>query len=523
MPAPPNPSPSERAEGVALEDRVPIRQKVGYGLGTFADIWGKWFHSHLEFQVFNIYLGVAPWLVGVVVILGRTLSAVADLFFGWASDNSRTRWGRRRPFMFAGTILAGIGLPFLVAVGPGWGSTHLPINLPWAHQDLEVSNYFWFMLISTVLYFVVVSCFSMPFQSLGAEMTPDYHERTSVFAYKNAVQKIPEVGLYFAGQFFTLSVWVGADHANAFSRIRLLFTSSRAWERAAPGAAPNMLLGAQVFCVLAGIIILLTGFGSVALVRERYYEKLIAGKQVRIPLKRTLQQTLRCRPFRMQVLMGLGYSIGLSMVGTLGAANTFYYVCSGDLAEGNWWNFRMGLAGMLLGLLGIPVFALCARALGKRLGMMCVLLSAIATFAGTWWLYDPDIKWLQLFGSGFIAFVAAGFWTLYSSIGADVVDFDELQTGNRREGAFAACGSLVITLGRALGAGTSFFVLSWLGFDAKLGGNQAGHTLFMIRLLLAVIPIVGLMAALFAIARYPLSHDAMANIRRQLETHRGHV
>ena len=74
---------------------------------------------------------------------------------------------------------------------------------------------------------------------------------------------------------------------------------------------------------------------------------------------------------------------------------------------------------------------------------------------------------------------------------------------------------------KPIGAGVSFFILGWIGFDAKLEGNQCEHTLFMIRVLLAAIPIVGLVCALVALARFPLSQPVMADIRRQLEERRG--
>jgi GPH family glycoside/pentoside/hexuronide:cation symporter len=499
----------------APEDRVPVVQKIAYGLGTFVDMWGHWLYPNIAFQVFAIFLAVKPGLVGIAIILNRLIDAVSDPFFGWLSDNTRTRLGRRRPYMLVGAVLAGLGLPLLVGVTPGWGSTTV---LGW-----EVSNYFWFMVVSSALYLPVVSCFNMPYVSLGNELTPDYHERTSVFSFKNAVQKIPEVGLFFAGQFFTMAVWVGAEPANLGERLTQLFTTTAAWAPAPDGARPNMLLGAQVFCTIAGAGLMFAGLTSALLVKERYFDKLVAGRQEKISLRETLWETLRCGPFRIQVAMNLAYSLGLSMVGTLGFAATLYYVCQGNLSEGNRWNFWMGVSGMGFGLLGIPTFAWIARRLGKRAAMTAVFCTGIAVFVATWWLYTPQIRWLQVFASGLIAFTGAGFWTLLYSILADVVDYDELQTGKRREGAFSGCNAWITKVGMAIGAGVSFFILGWIGFDAKLEGNQTAHTLFMIRLLLAVIPIAGLACALVALARFPLSQARMAEIRRELEARRGKV
>jgi len=490
----------------APEDRVPLSQKLGYGLGTFFDMWGHWLYPTIAFQIFGLYLGVSFYLIGWAVILNRIFDAVSDPLFGWLSDNTRSRWGRRRPFMFVGTILAGIGLPMLLGVTPGWAQ----------------HNYFFFMLLSSACYLPLVSCFNMPYQSLGNELTPDYHERTSVFSIKNALQKIPELGLFFFGRFFSMAVWVGADNSNVGERLKKLFTTAEAWRSAPDGAHVNMLLGAQVYLALCGLIMLVAGFTCVALVRERYYGKIVAGQQYKISIKETLWQTLKCKPFLIQKVMDMGYNMGLSMVGTLGLSETIYYVCAGNKSEGNWWNFWMGVSGMVLGLLGIPSFALIARRMGKRHAMLCVLSSAIVVFIASWWLYTPKIVWLQVFASGFIAFIGAGYWTISGSIGADVMDYDELEGGRRREGSFSACGSWINKVAMAGGAGVSFFLLGWIGVDSSVD-VQSPHTIFMIRFLFATIPLIGLAFSIFALTRFPLTQEKMAEIRQQLEARRGKV
>ncbi|MEO7931525.1 MAG: MFS transporter [Chthoniobacterales bacterium] len=500
------PHPQLPAGGEKTSDRVPMRQKIGYGLGTFPDIFGHWLYPTIAFQIFGLYLHVPQWQIGVAVILNRVFDAISDPFFGWLSDNTRSRWGRRRPFMLIGCLLAGIALPFLLAVSPSWSPT----------------TCFWFMILSSALYLPIVSSFNMPYQSLGNEMTPDYHERTSVFSFKSAVQKVPELGLFFFGNFFSRAVWVGADSSNVFERIKLLFTTTEAWQSAADGAKPNMLLGAQVYLVMCGLLIIIAGLACTALVRERYYTKLVSKGQQRISIKETLWQTLQCRPFRIQLGMQMAYNMGLSMVGTLGFAVTIYYVCRGNTSEGNFYNSLMGVTAMLMGFLGIPFFTFLSHRLGKIHALMWVFCMAIAVFIGTWWLYTPHIVWLQLLASGSIAFTGVGFWMLMGSIGADVMDYDELEGGRRREGSFSACGSWINKVGMALGAGISFFILQWVGFDSNLV-TQTPFTIFMIRFLFIVIPVVGLVLSVIALMRFPLTQEKMAEIRRQLENRRGTV
>ncbi|MCI4369655.1 MAG: MFS transporter, partial [Thermoplasmata archaeon] len=203
-------------------------------------------------------------------------------------------------------------------------------------------------------------------------------------------------------------------------------------------------------------------------------------------------------------------------LGALGYYTTVYYVCRGDVPAGGTWNFWMGLTGMLLGLSGIPVYSFAAHRLGKKAGMFIVQLSAIAVFIATWWLYTPALQWLQVFASGLIAFTSAGFWMLYGSMTADVIDCDELETGKRREGAFSACGSWIMKFGMGIGNWASGEILGRTGFDATLGGNQPAHAIFMIRFFLAAIPVIGLVVALLILLRFPLSQQKMAEIRVQL-------
>ncbi|MCY4753716.1 MFS transporter [Pelomonas aquatica] len=465
-----------------VADRLPLKQKIGFGLGSILDMWGHWLYPSLAYQVFNIFLGVAPGLISTVQMIKIFIDAGSDAVFGWLSDNTRTRYGRRRPFILVGGVLAGIGLPLMFAVGRGWTDT----------------QYFIFMLVSTAIYVPIMSCFNMPWSSLGAEMTPDYHERTSVMAVRAIIQKGPELAMFYAAQFTTLAAFNQAS------------------------GKPDILLGAQTYCAILGAIMVAVSIAIFLLVRERYYEKLVARTQTHIPFADTLWRTLRCRPFRHILGMMLAYGTGTAMVSTLGYYATVYYVCGGDVVQGAKWNTAMGMSGMAFGFAGIAFFAQIARRHGKRAGMACALLLAICAFIGDWWLYDPALPYLQLFACGFVAFTGAGFWTLYGSTMGDVVDYDELQTGQRREGSFAACQSWISKVGIALGTGASGWILQFTGFDAKLD-VQDPHAIFMIRILLSSIPVIGLVLALVSLLRFELTEARMLEIRVRLEAQRGKV
>lgn len=463
-------------------DGVPMKQKLGYGLGAFVDMWGHWLYPSLVWQVFNIFLGMAPGLVSTAMGLKLIIDAGSDAMFGWLSDNTRTRFGRRRPFILLGGVLAGIGLPLMFAVGRGWSD----------------QQYFVFMLLSMLLYVPIMSCFNMPWVSLGSEMTPDYHERTSVMSIKNAIQKIPELTMFVAAQFTTLAIFNDAS------------------------GKPDILLGAQVYCSILGAVMVAVSIAIFMLVRERYYDKLVSHKQAKVPFKDTLYRTLRNKPFRHLLGSMLAYATATAMVGVLGYYTTVYYVCKGDLVLGAEWNSAMGLAGMAFGFAGILFYTWVARVWGKRNALVTVLTMAIAAFIGDWWFYNPALPALQLLATGCVAFTGAGFWTIYGSTLADVVDHDELETGQRREGSFAACQSWISKVGIGLGSSASGWVLQFTGFDAKLPA-QSDEALTIIRLLLSGIPAAGLFIALIVVLGLRLSERRMLEIRGLLEARRGAV
>jgi GPH family glycoside/pentoside/hexuronide:cation symporter len=106
---------------------------------------------------------------------------------------------------------------------------------------------------------------------------------------------------------------------------------------------------------------------------------------------------------------------------------------------------------------------------------------------------------------------------------ADVVDYDELQSGKRREGIYHATSGSMIRVGMMFSMLISGPLLELTGFDAKLGGNQQTNAVLGIRCIFATIPVVAIVIALLLIHLYPLSTERMSLIRRELEGRRGGV
>ena len=472
-----------------LRDRLPILTKLFYSLGTAVDMWGLWLYPAVSFAVFNMYLGIEPWLVGLALTLIRVFDAVVDPVMGWLSDNLRSRHGRRRPFILIAGILSGLLLPILFLVSPSWVEI----------KFLGVSVVFWYMMASSMIYIPIISAFTIPYYSLSAEMTPDYEERTSVMAYRSAAQKVSELGNFYALRFTNL-----------------------AWFLIPGTGQKNTLLGIQVYTAILGVVMAIFAIIIFFRTKERYYEKVVVKVKKKISILSGLGETLRCVPFRKMMVVGAAFTLGTSMVGSLGYYATVFYVAGGNKILGDNWQFWMGVAFMLGGLLGVTIHAALSHRIGKRRAVVSACLVGICGYGGSWFLYTPAIQWLQTIASGLMGMSAASLWMLHSSIGADIIDQDELNTGKRREGSFTACASYILKLGNSLGYYVSGLILTWAGFTWKVK-VQAPETIFWIRFCLASVPIVGLIVAIIFVLRMRITRRRAKENRRKLEDRRGRV
>lgn len=472
-----------------IRDRVPAFTKISYGLGTALDMWGLWLYPAVAFAVFNIYLGVDAWLVGLALTVIRIYDAVADPVVGWISDNFRSKYGRRRPFILIAGILTGLGLPALFLVSPDWAdSSFLGLNV-----------IFWYMILSNLIFIPIISTFTVPYNSLGNELTPDYEERTSIMTFRSAMQKIFEVGNFYALRFTNL-----------------------AWFLLPGGEGKNTLLGMQVYTGILGTVMAIFAIIIFFRVKERYYEKVVLKTTTKVSLLDSFWNTLKCRPFRMMMGYGGAFTLGTSMVGSLGYYATVYYVCAGNTILGDNWNFWMGMAYMTGGFFGAPLLGMISRKIEKTNAVVVAAVIGIVGYGGSWWLYNPEIPWLQPFASGIMALASAGLWMLHSSIGADIIDYDELSSGKRREGSFTACASYILKLGNSLGGFVTGLILTWIGFNPALK-IQSADTILGIRSFLAIVPVAGLLLVIFFIKKVTLTKQVCADIRTELENRRGEV
>jgi GPH family glycoside/pentoside/hexuronide:cation symporter len=452
------------------------------------DIFGHWLYANLSKQVFNMYLGLSPILIGNVLMIARLVDAFTDPLSGWLSDNTRTRWGRRRPYILFGSVAAGIALPCLFLVSRQWD-----VSAVWYHNKL-----FWFMLVSAILYAPIISLYNMPYASLGNELTPDYHERTSVMAFKAIIQKIS--GIYLAASWMIANLPIFNDPATG---------------------KPNVLDGARWACLIAGVVMILAGVANFVFVRERYYTRV--QKQEKIGFWETCRETFSCRPFLVLLAIVGIYAIPTAMVNDLGLYSGTYYVFHGDQARMSVYNFWGSWGYFGCGVVGVFVASWISRHFGKRKALLFTLSTGILTFGSSWWMYTPAYPWLVVLNTSLTGFSATGFWVVLPSMSVDVIDYDETRSGKRREGSFSSWFSWVTKAGMALSMGAGGYLLALTGFNAALGGNQTPGAIWWMRFLFAVIPVAAFLTAMFLLGFYPLTQERVHALRLELEARRGKV
>jgi glycoside/pentoside/hexuronide:cation symporter, GPH family len=296
--------------------------------------------------------------------------------------------------------------------------------------------------------------------------------------------------------------------------------TARSWFADADGT-PNLARGAMWAGGLAGALMILGGLGSAFFVRERYY--LLARQQERIGFRAMTRQALRCQPFRILLLALVLFAVPTSMVGALSWYVLTYHVLAANHGTAALYGGLAGTAYSLAGAASIPVAVWLARKVGKGRALQWALYGGSVALASSFVLYTPTAPILSAVCHGLFGIVTSGFfWVLLPSMLADVIDFDELEGGTRREGTYASLMSYVLKLGTTVTLLVTGPLIELTGFDARKA-VQSPTTLLGLRILFALVPATAALLAALALRRYPLTRATMTTIRARLEARRGAV
>lgn len=450
--------------------KIPIKRKLAYGVGGLIEPFSMEIIGGFLLLFYNTLLGVDAVLVGWALTIPRFWDAVTDPIMGHFSDNFRSRWGRRRPFiMIAGPISCFLFFLF-------W-------TVP---QEFTQNSKFIYLTIIGIFYYSFSTVALVPYGALGVELSTDYHERTRIFSIQALFRR--------SGSLICVPLWWLIFGSGLFLVPRHGF-----------------VLIALVLAVLAALSYLTVALGT----REKTEWQFCAKSSVMPVLRRSAANG----PFVLLIvtmfIMVLGLMCSFPFVNYI----NIYHVFRGNQAAAG---KVMAIGGYLLYLCilaWIPVFNWIGVRIGKRNALFLSLASLTGACLSSWWSFDPGHPWLQLVFIILVAPANAGITIFPSAMLADIIDLDELHSGERCEGFYSAVLAFIIKLAASVSTLWMGYCLRWVGFD-QTASVQTPETLFNLRLALVVFPIIASVISAGLLVRYTLDAKRVGDIREVLEARR---
>ncbi|MCU0460075.1 MAG: MFS transporter [Bacteroidales bacterium] len=425
---------TKTSKGKTLEgyDRITIGQLAAYSAGGIIPVALFNIAGQLVGLMGNISLGLSAFWLGLIMIIPRLWDAFSDPIVGHLSDNTRSSFGRRRPFLLIGGIAVAI---FFVVMWwiPKGETVHALFPSETGFRSFQLV----YILFSLLLFFTATTIFEIPHGALGMEMTSDPHERTRLFSGKS-----------FVGNLFAMSTpWLFA------------LANMEAFRGPGGNEADGMR---YVSLMVAGILIPLS-FWWTAKLREPGFVRVV--KQEKTHFWNDMKIVGTNRNFIYLVLTIFTLAMGFNFVNLLGSYIPIFYVFGGDKVAGAQ---LLGINGTIWAVTGVlAVFPLnwISPRLGKRntllISMVLMTLAQLSKIV----CYNPEHPYLVIIPTIMLSAGMLFFFTLGSSMVGDICDEDELRTGHRTEGSYYSIYWWFIKLGTAFASFVAGILITLTLFD----------------------------------------------------------
>ncbi|WP_367874461.1 MFS transporter [Luteolibacter sp. Populi] len=449
--------------------RLPVREKIGYGLGDAA--------SNIFFQTVNMFLlfyytdvfGISPAVAGTLFVVARFWDALIDPFVGALADRTRTRWGSYRPY------LLWMALPFGII---GYAT--------FANPELSDQGKLVYAYVTYFLLMTVYAAINVPYSALMGVMTPSSPERTSLSSYRF-------VGA-FGGQ---LLIAIGI-----LPLVRILGGGDKAH-------------GFKVTMAIFSVIAVVLFFATFLMTKER-----IKPKEQKDPsIRKDIGSLLANRPWVIMVVAAL---LTLSGAAVRWAVTPHFFKYDGGYDDSEFVSFLdrtslFNVVGVLSFLVGIFFTGALVRRFGKRnLLIALTLLNAAALLV---FFFIPRDAYWTMVGVNALASLLAGptpalVWAIYT----DVADYGEWRFGRRTTGLAFAAAMFAQKFGMSIGGGLAGWLLGIYGFEADK--VQSEETLRGLCLLFSILPGVFAVANGIVLLWYPLTDEMVGKIEEELAERR---
>ena len=399
-------------------------------------------------------LGLGMATVGLVLMLSKFWDVATDPIIGYLSDRTRTRIGRRKPWVL-------VSLPLvMIAI----------YKLFFPPEDVDVV----FLLVWIMVLWFGWTLFNIPYYAWGAELSSDYTERTRITGWRTMaglVGTLTAIGIPAISQ--QLFGWGGRN------------------------VETMLIIGAIALCLMP-ICIGIAGW-------------IVPEKSDFVPAKRKIWAGLKIMwanaPFRRLLIAFLVSALAMSL--TVPLFVLFITHIIGDpTAAPKFVLFHYGA-----NLLGVPFWIWLAQRTDKHVTWLISIMIIGFMFPQFMWLQEGDVT-LALILMVVIGFAVGNIGVVPASMKADVIDLDSLESGEDRAGLFFAAWSTVTKLVSALGVGISMPILAWFGFDPTI--KNAPEQIFAFQAYFSFAPVVFYFAAAFLIIGYPITRATHKQIREQL-------
>lgn len=431
--------------------------KLGFGI---CDLGGNLFFTMMGFYLLFFMtdvVGLAAGLAGTALMIGKIWDALTDPVVGYLSDQTRTRWGRRRPYMFIGSFLL-------------FGSMILMFTAP--NYETQGQLFIW----GAIMYCLLCTAYTLvniPYGALTPELTTDYNERTVLNAYRMSSAVVGTL--------------IGAGLVLPIV-----------------GMAATVKAGWTLSGTVMGAIMMVTGLITVFAVREPRHTE--APPQQNI--FSSYAQVLSMKPFLTCLIPWTMHITGITIIQ---GALLYYYL----YLYGSETGFQIALLALLLSsMVFIPIWTLISKRIGKKYSYnagMLIVATAVSLIFIIGHRIPMELSYLIM------AFAGLGFATQYVmpySIIPDVVEYDYAENGIRREGVFYGLWTLTSKIGQAFAIALSGWTLSIFGYIPDL--PQTELSLLGIRLLCGPIPVFFFLIGVTVLSFYPLSKEKYEEILQKI-------
>jgi len=442
------------------KDLLPISTYVGYGVGQI----GGQILRDTPALILPIYmttvLGLDAALAGLVIIIAKLWVVAADPIAGIISDRTETRWGRRRPFILGGGLVAAICF-VLLFVGP------------------DIERQMVLFIYMTAVYLLLntgYSLFAVPYLTMASEMSDNANERTTILSFRNAFLAF---GLIIAGAF--------APKIVAYVSQDLGGTPQDGYE----------WMGWFLGAVIAGSTIWVF-FGTAKAAGKAATEQSVSLlEQVRIAWANKPFVVLISANIVQYISAGIGYAGGFFfMAYGIGLGFEVYNVIA-------IWIVIISVASIA----AMPLLVWASARYGKmQIYKWCLILYALSI--QPYWFATPDSMWIVWLIAVAIGLFNGGFILMSFSVLTDTINFDRERTGISREGALSSIYSAVDKVGNAVGSAIFLAVLAVLGFVESADGSfpeQSDAVVRGIMIFYIIVPAVLHAGSVFILNRYRLT------------------